>query len=65
MDKSGDNRDDLAKYLNIAYQTLSKKLNGHTNFTLTEMKKIKKRYSLCADEIDIIFFRDDEDEDVQ
>ena len=43
MDKNNDSMDDLAVYLDITYQTLSKKLNGQSDFTQTEIKKIKQR----------------------
>ena len=59
MDKNNDSMDDLAVYLDITYQTLSKKLNGHSDFTQTEIKKIKQRYNLTADEVCRVFLADD------
>lgn len=56
MEECNDNMTSLAEYLEITYQTLSKKINGHTDFTQTEIKKIKERYKLSALELDIIFF---------
>ncbi len=58
MDKNNDSQEELAKYLNITYQTLSKKLNGHVEFTRCEIKKIKTRYNLTAQQVDYIFFED-------
>lgn len=56
MDIYGDTLESLANYLNIAYQTLSKKMNGHVDFTRTEILKIKQRYNLSAEQVDNIFF---------
>lgn len=58
IDKNNDTLDELANYLSIAYQTLSKKMNGHVEFTRAEIKKIKDRYNLEAEQIDYIFFTD-------
>lgn len=58
MDKHNDTLTDLANYLGITYGTLSKKMNQHVDFTITEIKKIKIRYSLTAEQIDEIFFTD-------
>lgn len=58
IDKNKDTLDELAKYLNITYQTLSKKMNEHVEFTRAEIKKIKDRYSLTAEQLDYIFFID-------
>ena len=46
----------LAKSLGISETTLSAKLNGKAEFTRGEIKKIKLRYGLSAEEIDDIFF---------
>ena len=56
MDIFGDNLTKLADYLGISYQSISKKLNGHTDFKLTEIRMIKERYNLTAEEVDYIFF---------
>ena len=56
MDEYGDTMEDLATYLEIAYPTLSKKFNQHTDFNQTEIKKIKLRYNLTPEQVDIIFF---------
>lgn len=58
IDKNNDTLDELAKYLDITYQTLSKKMNEHVEFTRAEIKKIKDRYSLTAEQLDYIFFID-------
>lgn len=56
MDIYGDTLESLANYLNITYQTLSKKMNGHVDFKRTEILKIKQRYNLSAEQVDNIFF---------
>ena len=46
----------LSKALNISETTLSDKLNEKTEFTRSEIAKIKSRYKLSAEDIDNIFF---------
>ena len=54
----GDTNMTLGKALNIAYQTVSAKINNTNGaeFTQGEIKTIKQRYNLTATEIDEIFF---------
>lgn len=53
----GDTNKDLADYLGISEQSLSKKINENdTEFKQGEIKQIKERYSLTADQVDSIFF---------
>lgn len=54
----GDNNTTLGKALNIAYQTVSAKINNTNGaeFTQGEITKIKERYNLTPNEIDEIFF---------
>lgn len=54
----GDNYADIAKYINISTQRFSAKINtvSGADFTLNEMRKIKEKYNLTAEEIDDIFF---------
>lgn len=47
---------ELSKALNISETTLSAKLNGKSEFTRSEIAKIKTRYKLTATEVDNIFF---------
>lgn len=53
-----DTGDSLAAALGISPQRFSAKLNGRrgAEFTQREIRAIKDRYSLTADEIDRIFF---------
>ncbi|WP_202620385.1 hypothetical protein [Emergencia sp. 1XD21-10] len=57
MKLHGDTMGDVAKYLGIARSTLSSKVNEHgSEFSKSEIVKIKERYNLSADEVDLIFF---------
>ena len=56
IEKHNDTLEDLAKYLDIAYPTLSNKMNQHVEFKQSEIRKIKQRYNLNPVEIDSIFF---------
>lgn len=58
IDKCGDTLEELAKALDITYQTLSKKMNGHVEFTREELGIIKDRYSLTAEQFCEVFFED-------
>lgn len=53
----GDGLEDLANYLNIVRQTLSRKLCGEADFTQTEMIMIKGRYGLNDEKFARIFAR--------
>ena len=53
----GDTNKDLADYLGISEQSLSNKINENgTEFKQGEMKRIKIRYSLSNEQVDLIFF---------
>ena len=55
----GDKNKDLADYLGISEQSLSNKINeNETEFKLSEIRKIKRRYKLTKDLVDLIFFAD-------
>lgn len=53
---NGDNLMTLSEYLGITNTTLSNKINEKAEFDQGEIKAIKKRYKLMADEVDAIFF---------
>lgn len=57
MNIFNDTTEELATYLDITYQTLSRKINEHTEFTRAEIKKIKERYNLTPMQVDYIFFQ--------
>lgn len=53
----GDNDTSLARYLGIARCTFSAKLNeSNREFTVREISRIARRYSLNAEEFMAIFF---------
>lgn len=53
----GDTNKDLAGFLGISEQSLSNKINENdTEFKQGEIKLIKIRYNLTADQVDLIFF---------
>lgn len=53
----GDTSKDLADYLGISEQSASNKINENgTEFKLREIRLIKRRYALTADQVDLIFF---------
>lgn len=56
LDRYGHTQTDLAELLGITYQSVSIKLNGHKDFTQTEIYKIAQFYELTADELMDIFF---------
>lgn len=55
----GDTNKDLADYLGITEQSVSAKINENgTEFKVGEMRLIRERYDLTADQVDRIFFAD-------
>lgn len=58
MKLHGDTGGSLAKYLGIARPTFSAKINetNGAEFTQGEIKKIKEKYALNAEDVDMIFF---------
>ena len=58
MAKYSVNVSGLSVILKVTYQTASKKINGHTDFTLTEARKIKEYFASKGEKADIedIFF---------
>ena len=54
----GDRNEDLAEAIGISQQRFSAKLNGTNGaeFTMSEIRAIKIRYNLTAEEVDEIFF---------
>ena len=59
MKRNGDTGGNLAEHLGIARSTFSAKLNetNGAEFTQGEIAMIKSKYSLSADDIDTIFFK--------
>lgn len=57
MVRYGDTMTDLGKYLGMTYTNVSKKLNGYSDWTVSQVYAVKQRYNLTAEDIDRIFFR--------
>lgn len=55
---NNDTSENLVKYLNISSSSFYNKLNGRNSFTQKEIRMIKERYKLNAEQIDDIFFTD-------
>lgn len=56
MNLYGEKFTDLSKALGISYQSTIKKINGDSDFKLSELRIIKERYNLSPEEINYIFF---------
>lgn len=56
MKLNEDTQQELADYLGIVISTVSFKISGKQPFNADEIRKIKVRYNLTAEEIDEIFF---------
>ncbi len=54
--RAGVSREDLAKKLNINPTTLYRKFIGESDFTLSELKVLKKVLKLSNEDVDRIFF---------
>ena len=53
----GDTNRSLAAFLGISEQSLSKKINENgTEFRQGEIARIKERYNLTSEQVDLIFF---------
>lgn len=53
----GDTYKDLADYLGITEQSVSKKINENgSEFKLSEIRLIRCRYNLTSEQVDYIFF---------
>jgi DNA-binding XRE family transcriptional regulator len=57
LSKYGQTQKDLADVLGLTYQSVSIKLNGHKDFTQSEIYVIMVIYSLTPDEVIDIFFQ--------
>ena len=58
MKKYGDTQESLAEYLGMTRTSFNKKINERdgASFTQPEIKAIKDKYELSADELNKIFF---------
>lgn len=60
LERFGQTQNDLAELLGISYQSVSIKLNGHKDFTQTEIFKIMVMFNLTPEEVVDIFFNKDD-----
>ena len=60
LEKYGHTQNDLAKMLGLTYQSVSIKMNGHKDFTQSEILMIMACYELTPDEVVDIFFNIDD-----
>lgn len=60
MKLHGDTQESLAEAIGLSVQRMNAKINstGGAEFTMSEIRTIKIRYSLKSEEIDDIFFCD-------
>ena len=56
LERYDKTQNDLADLLGLTYQTVSIKLNGHKDFTQTEIFKIMVMFNLTPEEVVDIFF---------
>ncbi len=57
--RAGVSKEDIAKYLGINPATVYRKFNGESEFTLSELRKLKVFLNLSKDDVDRIFFSDE------
>ena len=60
LSKFGLTQNDLAELLGITYQSVSIKLNGHKDFTQTEIFMMIQHFKLTAEEVIDIFFNSED-----
>lgn len=71
LESFGHNQNDLAELLGITYQSVSIKLNGHKDFTQSEIFRIIVCYHLTAEQVMDIFFntkdriQDNKEDDIE
>ena len=56
MARYGETVTDLANALGMSYPNLSKKINNHIDWTVSQVRKLKEHYSLSTEDIERIFF---------
>lgn len=58
MKLHGDTQADLADYLGISLQRCNAKINqtGGARFDMIEIGKIKRKYNMTAEQVDMTFF---------
>lgn len=56
--RAGVTKEEIAAALDINTTTLYRKINGESDFSLSELKKLKKLFNLSKDDVDHIFLCD-------
>ena len=56
--RAGVTKEDIAQYLGINVATIYRKFNGESDFTLSELRKLKIILRLSKEDVDRIFFGD-------
>lgn len=56
--RAGVSKEDMASALGVNIATVYRKINGESDFTLSELKKLKKILKLSSEDVDSIFFAD-------
>lgn len=54
--RAGVTKEEIAGALGINVATLYRKLNGESDFSLSELRELKKLFNLSKDDVDRIFF---------
>lgn len=54
--RAGVSKEDIVKYLGVNPATIYRKFNGESDFTLSELRKLKKMLNLTNEDVDRIFF---------
>ncbi len=53
--RAGVSKEDIAKHLGLNPTTIYRKFNGESDFTLSELRKLKKFLNLSNEDVDRIF----------
>ena len=56
MKRNEDTQEKLAEALGLQISGISARVNGHIDFRISEVEKIRERYNLSNDELVQIFF---------
>ncbi len=57
--RAGVSKEDIASALNINITTVYRKINGESDFTLSELRKLKEMLRLTKEDVDRIFFSEE------
>lgn len=58
MKRYDDTQEKLADAMGLQISGINARINGHVDFRASEIRLIKNRYNLSAEETDAIFFSD-------